>query len=842
MADMGYQQRQLPAMTRLRNRIVGNKNTRESLDFEWSGGYNHENREIELKMYAERVPSTIDLWFATTEPLHVDRLAYSRGDVIEPMQFGVETFLQDTEMLLRVTPARRVPTSRVGVRFKQTLPDVRSRAVFRVVERGETDLTIVRDAHNRAYNDLPAAIELLRTYEKYSTSNPVVSSWLSEWYQQTNDFKMAEHYALNAVANGNVEVAAERYRAVQRARTPRDVKEIRQLQEQAQQWALADHHGLVVIDRKEQFELGLGKYHVRKCSRVIEIRRPAAARMLNVLSFPFSTAREFPLFTRLRVIHPDGSTEQVPDEHFTIGDDEERNILITVDDEKVGYWILPDLVSGDLIEWSYHLLCIDTTVNAEPHPFILAGIFDGGMPTYSGQVEFVANAKQPTRYVVRNSEIEGAHSAVDGREVAVFHGERFVPARRTGHRYENNDLNPLVICCSSEVGWTDVVGDVRKKLVGESEQEDRLPEPLASLVDGADDPALALEKAFYWIRDTLKYATTQSGVRNITLTDRGRKIVESGVGNCNDKSYLLSLVCEHLGLAHDFLGISMKNGILVEEAPADQFDHVFVRAKTDDGWVYLDAANTSSIFGSAPDWCQGMQALAVDGEGTVITIPTDSPGANTIDISEVLRDYRDGWAQGNFEFKLRGHPARLVDERWKVMSLELVDGEQSGQEALRNFLHSSVVVSHNKEADTAASSVFHASGTHSRGPLVHLGKDGKVIGRLAWGIPFLPLGYWRALQMDRLFVMQFPLTVRLEIRLEGELYRSFQDASRIRPLDNPVCGIDEEVVNDGSALRITRKIELRKKHLRGQEVSLLPQALERIEEALQLVISLEHAE
>jgi len=431
---------------------------------------------------------------------------------------------------------------------------------------------------------------------------------------------------------------------------------------------------------------------------------------------------------------------------------------------------------------------------------------------------------------------------VDGREVVSFEGNRYIPARRTGYAYENYYLNPLMVCSSSEVRWADVVRDFRKNLVGQSEEEDGLPEPLADLVGSGDDPAAALEKAFYWIRDTLKYATTQTGVKNIEGTDRARKIVESGVGNCNDKSYLLSLVCRQLDLPFEFLGISTKNGILVEEAPANQFDHVFVRAKTADGWAYLDAASSSSTFGSAPDWCQGLQALAVEGEGTVITIPTDPPGVNVLDISEVFDNYREGRAQGHFEFELRGQPARLIDERWKMMSLELVEGEQSGQEVLRSFLPSALVSDYRKETDTASSSVFRVTGTHSRGPLVRLGDDGKVIATLAWTVPFLPLALWRTLQMNRLFVMQYPLRVRLKVRLEGNLYRAFQEASRIRTVDNPTCRIDEEVVDDGSALLVTRTVEIKKKYLREGEGALLSQAMDQIEEALQLVLSFEGIE
>ena len=100
------------------------------------------------------------------------------------------------------------------------------------------------------------------------------------------------------------------------------------------------------------------------------------------------------------------------------------------------------------------------------------------------------------------------------------------------------------------------------------------------------------------------------------------------------------------------------------------------------------------------------------------------------------------------------------------------------------------------------------------------------------------MSYWRTLQINQLFVVIFPTTVRLETRLDGDLYRYVEDVSRLRTLDNPVCNIREEVVDDGSALTVRRTIVFKNKYTRGEEVKLVPEVLERIEEALQLVISI----
>jgi len=839
VTHLSHQQRDLPRFSRLRNSLIDFRQTRDSYEFEWLLDYDAETHEFEIETFTERVPARIDLYFTKTDPVHVDRLRYFHGKETEDVNFGVRTFVQEPEMIMQITPACRTRTSRIRLRLADPPDDDGFRIHVRVVGKEQDDVKLVMDAHSWAHiGDFETAIDRLGRYEKYATHNPLVSCWMSDWYQQRNDFENANRYAVNALRRGNVDACASTYRGAQRKRALREVADIRALQEQARQWDVGDHHGLLVLEKRQRFELGLEDRHLRKCNRLIEIRRPAAARMLNALSFPFSASREYLLYTRIRIIHQDGSIEEVPEEQFTVGDDERKSIFITVEDEKVGHWILPDLVAGDVIDWLYHLVCRDDLVKGEPRPFILTGLFDSSMPTFRGLAEFVANAKQPARFQMRNSDIEGRHTLANENDVTTFEGERFVPARRTGYVFENQYLNPTIICSSDDIDWQDVVESVRKHLVGKSEI-DELPEALASLVDEGTDRTEVLENAFYWIRDRLKYATTHSGVKNIGEADRARKIVESGVGNCNDKSYLLSLVCQRLELPYEFVSISTKNGILIEEAPADQFDHVFVRAQTSDGWIYLDAVGTNAFFGSPPVWCQGLQALAIGDKGTIITIPTDSPEANAIEISEVLDSYHDGWAHGRFEIRANGHTARLLDERWKTMSLELEDKDQSGQEALRELLPSSVVKTQARESDARLSGVFHVSGEHSRGPLVHLGNEGGVIGTVAWEIPFIPASYWRILQISRLFVMQFPVTVRLDVQMVGGLYRSIGDVSRIQTLDNPVCSIREDLADNGATLRVTRTIEIKKKHIHGEEVSLVPEAMERIEGALQLVISLD---
>jgi hypothetical protein len=835
------QQADLPLPTVLRRWLFDRWATRDALEWEWVTQYSAATNQFSVTFFVERSPALFDISLLTEKPVHIDRLVYDRGGTLQFVQFGVQTYREGDFLRLLVTPVRRVPTSRVQLEFRESLPDAGGRINVRVAGKNQRDLILVTSAHRQAsLGNLRAAIDCLHRYEAHGVGNPSVSYWLSDWYQQLGDFDTAEQYALQAVLGGNVEVCAERYRSVQLGPEGRSVREIRDLQNRARQWPLAAHHGVLVIERHQEFVLGLDNSHLKKSRHLIEVRRAAAARMLTELSFPFSATKESVLFTHMRIIHADDTIENVPPELFTIGDQESKNILITVEDEKAGHWILPDLEPGDVIEWSYHLLCRNREIDGSPQVFILTSLFDAYSPTFQARSKFIVPTEQPIQFSMRNGDIAERRSVVDGKAVVVFESERFVPARLTGFAFENSCLNPLIVCATEGGDWQTVARQVTQMNFPELESQDELPEPLAAMLAQGDEPAKALERAFYWVRDKLKYASTRAGMARIGQSDRARRIVEAGVGNCSDKSYLLSLVCRRLNLPYEIVAISTKNGVLIDDVPVDQFDHVYLRAQVNGKWLHLDGANAFSVFGSPPAWCQGMQALALNDAGTIITIPVDAPQVNTLEISEVLDVCRDGHMHGHFDLQASAHAGRLIDGRWKLLSLSLHDQQQAGQQALRLFLPSAIVLNYSRESDTSVSSRFHVSGQHSRGPLVPLGEK-RVIATLSWEIPILAVSYWRTLQIERMFVVDFPMEIQLEVRFEGDLFRLLGDISHTRSFDSSVCSIQEDVLETSSATAVRRTIVFKKKLVHGDDVSLVPQSMEQIEKALQLVVSFDRA-
>jgi hypothetical protein len=494
-----------------------------------------------------------------------------------------------------------------------------------------------------------------------------------------------------------------------------------------------------------------------------------------------------------------------------------------------------------VIEWTYHLLCRETQVEEEPQCFILASMFDEHMPTFRATNEFIARKDWAGSFTCLYMDAEPSEKQEVRGDARIFtySGGPYIPAKYTGFPYENNYLNPQVVCSGDGPGWPEVARDSMKRNFGDGGVEEELPTPLAVILGQTDSKAESLERAFYWVRDKIKYASLKSGHKHIGRSARAQEIVKVGTGDCKDKTYLLGLVCDKLEIPYDIVAISTSQGVLIENHPADQFDHVFLRAKLDSGWVYLDAASVISPFGNVPAWCQGMKALLLDDAGTIIEIPADRPSDNLLQITETFRVRSGTWLEGEFEFWANGHLGRVMDDRWKSYSMAMDDPVQAAQEALRLYLPSALVLESTKLSDASTSRDFKVTGKHRRCPLVALEKNTTNIGRLTWELPSLPISYWRGLQIDRLFAVDFPMEANLQVNLGGEIRRSVRDLSRLDRLTNDISRIEETVTEGNDAIEIRRSVTFEKKIIEGELVREVPATLEHIEQALQFVISLD---
>lgn len=84
-------------------------------------------------------------------------------------------------------------------------------------------------------------------------------------------------------------------------------------------------------------------------------------------------------------------------------------------------------------------------------------------------------------------------------------------------------------------------------------------------------------RAIYeWVRDNIRYT---SDVRDVETVKTPDAILESGQGDCDDKSLLVASLLESVGFAARFVAVA---------AGGFDYDHVYAEVRLGEGWIPLE--------------------------------------------------------------------------------------------------------------------------------------------------------------------------------------------------------------------------------------------------------------
>ena len=92
-----------------------------------------------------------------------------------------------------------------------------------------------------------------------------------------------------------------------------------------------------------------------------------------------------------------------------------------------------------------------------------------------------------------------------------------------------------------------------------------------------------------FVRDKIRYVRDIRGVETISAVDR---ILESGQGDCDDKSVLLAALLESIGHPARFVAIKLGG---------DEYEHVYVETRVGNGkWISLETTEPVEIGWEPP--------------------------------------------------------------------------------------------------------------------------------------------------------------------------------------------------------------------------------------------------
>ncbi|MBU1319738.1 MAG: DUF3857 and transglutaminase domain-containing protein [candidate division Zixibacteria bacterium] len=830
--------KRLPLFRRFSAAAISLTSSRMLEQFEFMQQFLNGSSEFEIRFFSPRAPVRLRLFFSKPVNCTIAGMQFLLGDEETCDSYGVSYYDKPDKIEMRITPGKSELVDRIKVTLQEPMYDVYYQFKIRVVSRNYEDVGFFHTGLN-FYNagDWAAALRNFKEYCKFAPVNPHVHFLMAQSFDALQKCDEAQEFAVRSAVNGCAEDGLPLFRVLYDKQPMLSEEEIRELRSKYRDWDIEPHYGVVALKKEQRILFDIDGWYLKRFREALLVRRQVAARMLTALSFDFSSSERF-LSTRVRIISADDTAHELSPEQFAVGDSSDKNIYITTESRLAGTWLLPHLAVGDIVEMSHVILCKEGAPAKEGQhtATVIANLNHEFHPTLLGQVEFAAPADWSLsfRIVNESDNVEREDSLDNSRQRVCFNSRNYIPAGNIGFPYQDSFLNPIIACGTSDETWENVASRIIQHNLGSDNSEDELPTVLTEIIDASADEASALERSFYWIRDGLKYGSIGSALKNIGATGRAKAIVEAGIADCKDKSYLLNLVCKRLGLPSNYVFVSGERGLIFEDLPSDQFDHVFVKVLLNDKWIYLDAADRYAPFASAPSRYQGLKGLEVGETCEIRLIANDDPGRNRLQIVETFHSIEGEWLSGNLSLKASGHSARLIDEQCKINSLQMQTATQSVQSVLRGLLPSLILLSHERMAQTSHSNVFEISGTHRRCQLSKLRHQ--LVGTLDWRNPTIPIGVWRTYDLRTLFAFYVPEIVFIQTVITGDLLSRLEGFSGCVALKNDICEVDGHSVRENDSVKITREIMIKTVLVEGEDVRLIPTVLETIEEALQLAL------
>jgi len=823
-------------------RWVGQFHRRIAMPEEYNLKTTEESPGFEVQFVAPRVPLGLTIKLESNRELTAATVqVWHDGEWREEVVRCIPSPMQERGVLY-IGFQRLMLTTRIQAFIEGLKREDQFKIIAQVAEYSYEDWLTLDEARQMAAlgDKLGAESNYLRSL-KLAPKNGVAALEAAQLLLDHHKSRQAEQWALVGGVYGDSKIATDLLQTIYEQDGAEFAKEAPQLSVEAAGWPVGEHHGAICLKMHRQYWLGFDSWHLVKYRSLVEIRRRAAARMLRRLQFQLTPHNEDLLFARLRILQKDGNIRTATDEQFTFTDSPEHDPAIRTAGKKDVSIFVPELHIGDVMELEYCLVHDNSHLkDGRPNFFLMVDMVSN-FPTFTSTVDIVCPESWPVRCIgIHRAEEPVRTTDEDGWQMYTAKSKKLIADDWGTSSYERMLHNPHICCSWDNRTWEDVGQHELQSVSPAVEPPDPLPQVLGEIIAGDDPPLGKLERGFSWVRDRLKYMSLPSAKGRIAKQGRAQHILDAGVGDCHDKAYLLHLICRELGLETEFLLVNADNGYVVRELPGGQFDHVLVRVKLPDSWLYLDATDSMTPFGYIPGALQGHSTLRLGDEVQLVTIPENTPASNSITISEVLECSNSGYLEGRFRFVASGQAGRWQDERWKSLAMGAPDLNHAARVVLNDHIPSARMEQWKVDDYPGEDGCFVFTGRHTRCRLTKIGT--RRVGFVDWDSVFFPYETLRNRRWAGFALFPMPLTLTLSVEVNGGRHWQIEGSSTIPAFDTDFGAVSEERINGESQLVITRKLVVKKKFVRGPTTEQIPEFLKVAEEMLQMALLFEHRE
>jgi transglutaminase-like putative cysteine protease len=317
---------------------------------------------------------------------------------------------------------------------------------------------------------------------------------------------------------------------------------------------------------------------------------------------------------------------------------------------------LAGVAAGVIIDMSYTV-----TQRTPPRPGDVFARWtqSGPAPVRLSIFEVDAPSAMPLRVIERNLTTRRTERDSAGRRILRWTLSDPPPLRAEPFAADSNDVVPSVVVgpagdWTPVSRWYDALARTRYTLTpAVLTRADSVLR--AAAVRTRQDSVRAWHR---WVAQDVRYVSISLGLGGYQPRTPD-EVLQSGVGDCKDKTTLFVALLRHAGIKAEPVLLSTAGRPLADVPSVLQFNHAIAAVPQDGGWQLTDLTAELVPYGELPVSYQGAFALQVAGDGSArpITIPVAPAGAHgTSTRMQVVVD-SSGHAEGTSEETARGNMA-----------------------------------------------------------------------------------------------------------------------------------------------------------------------------------------
>jgi transglutaminase-like putative cysteine protease len=317
---------------------------------------------------------------------------------------------------------------------------------------------------------------------------------------------------------------------------------------------------------------------------------------------------------------------------------------------------LAGVSAGVIIDMSYTI-----TQRTPPRPGDVFARWtqSGPAPVRQSIFEVDAPTTMPLRVIERNLTTRRTERDSAGRRVFRWTLNDPPPLRAEPFAADSNDVVPSVVVgpagdWTPVARWYDALARARYTLT-----PDVLERADSVLRAAGARTRLDSVRAWHrWVAQDVRYVSISLGLGGYQPRSPD-EVLQSGVGDCKDKTTLFVALLRHAGIKAEPVLLSTAGRPLADVPSVLQFNHAIAAVPERGGWQFTDLTADLVPFGELPVSFQGAFALQVAGDGSArpTTIPVAPAGSHgTSTRMQVVVDSL-GHAEGTSEETARGNMA-----------------------------------------------------------------------------------------------------------------------------------------------------------------------------------------